>query len=70
MQALLAQFDEKILEKEGLSEDTFLNVNRPEDWSLIQKNAQLTGCIIFYDRYLLSESSENASLFRPTQGPF
>ncbi len=36
MQTLLGKFDEKILEKENVSEDSFLNVNRPEDWAVIQ----------------------------------
>ena len=36
MQALLGQFDERILEKEDLPEKLFLNVNRPEDWSVIR----------------------------------
>jgi molybdenum cofactor guanylyltransferase len=36
MQTLLGKFDGKILEKEDVSEDVFLNVNRPEEWTVIQ----------------------------------
>lgn len=36
MKSLLSQFNEKIIEKEDVPEDIFLNVNQPEDWAVIQ----------------------------------
>lgn len=34
MKALLNTFSERVVSTEGLSENAFLNINRPEDWEL------------------------------------
>jgi molybdopterin-guanine dinucleotide biosynthesis protein A len=36
MKALLNQFYGKILEKEDMSKDRFLNINQPDDWMEIK----------------------------------